>query len=302
VGSGPLDRLTSVDAREGTLVPAAPGSSLILSSKPFAWPGITVEWHNLDPQELPEHCERGHGIAFHLGSRPISFGWKEDDKQVDGAINPGEFHLLTDGQLNTPRWLSTFDEISLVLDPHFVADVVGEGLRANPVEFEPQWSSSDPTIAYYAATFRTELANRSLNGALFAETLSIGLTLHLLSHYAVARPKFQHPRGKLTSFQLRRVVELIMVSLGEEVSLVAMAREANVSPFYFSRMFRKTLGVTPHRFVLRQRIQKSLQLIGEGRLSLSQVAVEVGFYDQAHFTHAFRAIVGTTPAEYARRI
>ena len=58
----------------------------------------------------------------------------------------------------------------------------------------------------------------------------------------------------------------------------------------------------PHRFVLRQRIQKSLQLIKEGKLSLSQVAVEAGFYDQAHFTRAFRATVGTTPAAYARRI
>jgi AraC family transcriptional regulator len=302
VGTGPLDRITSVDARQGTPVDAAPDSSLILSSKPFAWPGIVVEWQNLAPQELPEHCERGYGIAFHLGSRPIPFGWKDDDKRVDGAIDPGEFHLLTDGQVNTPRWLSTFDEISLVLDPHFVAEVVGEGPRAKPAEFEPQRSSSDPSIAYYAETFRTELANGSLNGPLYAETLSIGLTLHLLSHYAVARPKFRHPRGKLASFQLRRVVELIVTSLSEEVSLLAMAKEANVSPFYFTRMFRKTLGVTPHRFVLRQRIQKSLQLIREGKLSLSQVAVEVGFYDQAHFTRAFRAIVGTTPAEYARRI
>ena len=106
----------------------------------------------------------------------------------------------------------------------------------------------------------------------------------------------------MTSFQLRRVVELIMASLSEEVSLLAMAKEANVGPFYFTRMFRKTLGVTPHRFVVRQRVQKSLRLIRERKLSLSQVAVEAGFYDQAHFTHAFRAIVGTTPAEYARRI
>ena len=302
MGKVPLDRTTLVDGQEGTSLPAAQQSSLILSSKPFTWAGIIVEWHSLDPQETPEHCERGHGIAFHLGSRPISFGWKDDDKRVDGAMNPGEFHLLTDRQVNSARWLSTFDEISLVLDPHFVAGVVGEGIRANSVEFAPQRSSSDPTIAYFAETFRMELANRSLNGPLYAETLTIGLTLHLLSRYAVAKARIPHPKGKLTSFQLRRVIELIMARLNEEVSLLAMAEEANVSPFYFTRMFRKTLGVTPHRFVLRQRIQKSLHLITEGKLPLSQIAAESGFYDQAHFTHAFRRIVGTTPAEYARRI
>jgi AraC family transcriptional regulator len=299
MGTEPLDRITLVDVRAGTPFPAAPDSSLVLSSTLFTWPGIIVEWHKLDPQELPQHYVQGHGIAVNIGARPISFGWKDDDKRVDGVMNPGEFHLLTDGELNTPRWSGMFDEVSLVLDPRFVAGVAREGLPARSVEFATQRSTSDLTVAFYAEAFRAELANKSLNGPLYAETLTIGLTLHLLSHYAVARPRMPYPRGKLTSFQLRRVVELIMARLGEEVSVRAMAEEANVSPFYFARMFRKTLGVTPHRFVLRHRIQKSLHLIREGKLTLSQIATESGFYDQAHFTHAFRTIVGTTPAEYA---
>jgi AraC family transcriptional regulator len=302
MGAELLDRITLVAAQEGAPFPAAPDSSLVLSSKLFSWRGIIVEWHKLDPQELPEHYVEGHGIAVNVGARPISFGWKDGDKRVDGAMNPGEFHLLTDGELNTPRWLGTFDEISLVLDRHFVAGVAREGLPASSVEFATQRSTADLTIAFYADAFRTELANRSLNGPLYAETLTIGLTLHLLSHYAVARPRIPYPRGKLTSFQLRRVVELIMADLSEEVSLRAMAEEANVSPFHFTRMFRKTLGVTPHRFVLRQRIQKALHLIREGKLSLAQVATEAGFCDQAHFTHAFRSVVGTTPARYARSV
>jgi len=302
MGDEPLDRITLVDVREGTPFPAAPDSSLILSSRLFTWPGIIVEWHNLDPQELPEHYVQGHGIAVNVGAMPLSFGWKDGDRRVDGVMNPGEFHLLTDGDFNTPRWLGMFDEISLVLDPTFVARAAREGLPASSVEFAAQRSTSDVTIAFYAEAFRAELANKSLNGPLYAETLTVGLTLHLLSRYALARPKIPYPRGKLTSSQLRRVVELIMSCLSEEVPLLAMAEEANVSPFYFTRMFRKTLGITPHRFVLRQRIQKSLHLIKEGKLSLSQVATESGFYDQAHFTHAFRTIVGTTPARYARRI
>src|SRR5262245_34637358 len=88
----------------------------LLSSVPFGWRGIIVEWHRLKPQEIPEHYVAGHGLAVSTGLDAIPFGWMDRGRRREGRINPGEFHLLTHGQLNTPRWLQTFDEISLVLD------------------------------------------------------------------------------------------------------------------------------------------------------------------------------------------
>jgi len=74
------------------------------------------------------------------------------------VINRGESHLLTQGELNTPRWLRTFDEISIVLQPWFVADVVRDELPADRIEFATQRSVDDPVIARYAAAFHAELA------------------------------------------------------------------------------------------------------------------------------------------------
>src|SRR5262245_48277182 len=122
-GDDQLDRIDLVDVRKGTSFPAAPDASLILTSRPFRWRGIVVEWHSLDPQELPEHYVQGHGMTVNVGDRPLSFGWKDGDKRIDGTMNPGEFHLLNHGDRNTPRWSSVFDEISLVLDSAFVAGV-----------------------------------------------------------------------------------------------------------------------------------------------------------------------------------
>ena len=187
---------------------------------PLGWRGIVVEWHRLDPQELPEHYIQGHGIAVNLGNRPISFGWKDDDKRVEGVMNPGDFHLLTLGESNTPRWSAVFDEVSLLLDPRFIADVAGEGLSTNAVQFATQRSGTDASITKYAEAFKAELANGTPNGPLYVETLTIGLTLHLLSSYAIAKPKIPVPRGKLSSAQLRRVVDFIMERLGDDVSLL----------------------------------------------------------------------------------
>jgi hypothetical protein len=86
----------------GKSFPAAPAGSILLSSVPLGWRGIIVEWHNLEPQELPEHYVVGHGLTVSTGKRPISFGWKDGNRRREGVLNPGEFHLLTHGDFNTP--------------------------------------------------------------------------------------------------------------------------------------------------------------------------------------------------------
>jgi len=114
-----------------------------------------VEQHRLAPQELSEHYVEGHGLSISTGRRPIPFGWRHGRTYRDGVLNPGEFHLLTHGELNTPRWLETFDEITIVLDPRFVADVVGDGFPAGRIEFATQRSTHDATIAHYAEAITT---------------------------------------------------------------------------------------------------------------------------------------------------
>lgn len=290
-----------VDAATGALFPAAPTGSLLLSSVPLWWRGVIVEWHRLPPRELPEHYVTGHGISVNTGARSIPFGWNGRGGWRDRVINPGESHLLTHGELNTPRWLVTFDEISIVLQPQFVADIVQDGLPSDRIAFASQRSVDDPVIARYAAAFHAELAADTRKGLLYADTLTVGLVLHLLAHYGGAKPKAPAPRAKLNSFQLRKVVEFIDAHLTEDVSLIALAHQAHVSPFHFARLFRRTVGVPPHQFVLQLRVHRAIGLMKDRTSSLAQVAADSGFHDQPHFTRAFRKVTGITPAAHSLR-
>jgi hypothetical protein len=146
-----------VDSTSGEPFPCAPSGSVLLSSAPHGWPGIIVEHHLLEPQELPEHYVVGHGVSVSTSKQPIPFGWRGGKGWRAGVINPAEFHLLTHGEPNAPRWLQTFEQMSLVLDRRFVADVVREGLPAERIEFATQRSACDATIAHYARAFRSEL-------------------------------------------------------------------------------------------------------------------------------------------------
>jgi hypothetical protein len=157
-----------VDATNGKRFPCAPLGSVMLSSVPFGWRGIIVERHRLEAQELPQHYVVGHGISVSTSMRPVPFGWRGANGWREGVLNPADFHLLTDGELNTPRWLDTFDQVSLVLEPRFVAGIVRDGLPADRVEFVTHRSRSDTTIAWYTDAFLSELATDCSNGPLYA--------------------------------------------------------------------------------------------------------------------------------------
>src|SRR5262249_39257123 len=160
-------------------------------------------------------------------------------------------------------------------------------LPGDRIEFATQHSVADAVIARYASAFRAELSADVPIGRLYAETLTVALVLHLLAQYGVAKPKAPAPRGKLNAFQLRAVVDFVAANLSEDLSLIALAREAHVSAFHFARLFRRTVGIPPHQFVLRLRVQRAIGLMNTSTFSLAHVAAESGFHDQSHFTRAF---------------
>ena len=291
-----------IDKTTGKQYPAAPVGSLMLTSARFGWRGIIVEQHRLAPAEMPEHTVIGHGISVNVGAQPTSFAWTRGRHGWnDKPTVPGHCRLVPHGESHPTRWLQTYDEISMVIDPRFVTDIVEDGLPEGRIEFVSRQSVTDSVISDYAATFRAELALDAPRGILYAETLTVGLVLHLLANHAAAKPKVPSPRGKLNSFQLRAVLDRIASQLGENVSLLTLAQQAHVSPFHFARLFSATVGMSPHQFVLRLRLERAFSLMKAGTMPLAQIAAECGFHDQPHFTRAFHRVFRTTPATYLRR-
>jgi AraC family transcriptional regulator len=79
---------------------------------------------------------------------------------------------------------------------------------------------------------------------------------------------------------------------------VELAKQTNTSPFHFMRLFKQTTGISPHQFILQLKIERAKQLINKSQLSLTEIAYELGFTDQAHFSNAFKKIIGVAPRQY----
>ena len=101
--------------------------------------------------------------------------------------------------------------------------------------------------------------------------------------------------GGLPRYRLRRVVAYVDSRLGGPISLDDLARVAGVSRFHFHRQFRRSVGVTPHEYVLRMRIERAKGLLTGSDLTVGEVSGAVGFADQSHFSNIFRKLTAMTP-------
>ncbi|WP_293372853.1 AraC family transcriptional regulator [Phenylobacterium sp.] len=108
------------------------------------------------------------------------------------------------------------------------------------------------------------------------------------------------PTGALAKWRLRRVQALIDASLAEPLSLGDLAAAAGLSRMHFAAQFRAATGFSPHEYLRCRRVEAAKALLAETEISLVEIALQVGFLAQAHFTTVFKRLTTTTPAQWRR--
>jgi len=101
---------------------------------------------------------------------------------------------------------------------------------------------------------------------------------------------------------LRCARELLHDSFCDEMSISGISESVGVHPVHLTRTFRRFFGCTPGEYLRERRLERAAALLAEGRLPLSEIALESGFADQSHLTKAFKRAYGVTPSEYRRRL
>jgi AraC family transcriptional regulator len=104
----------------------------------------------------------------------------------------------------------------------------------------------------------------------------------------------------LAPWQIRRVMAHIEVNLESSIRNDDLAAVARLSTFHFCRAFRNSVGVTPHEYVIRRRIERAQGLMLSTDASLSQIAADCGLADQAHLTRLFRRALGESPSAWRK--
>lgn len=165
-------------------------------------------------------------------------------------------------------------------------------------DVEPIVTFDDPEVARLIQAILNEIDSGLLDRVL-VDALNTALAVTIVRRFHGPAVQLLVP-GRLSRARLRRVLDYIEDRLEETLSLSELAAVACLSPFHFSRCFKRSMGMGLRRYVVQQRIKRARRLILETDLSLVDIAAATGFDSQASFTFRFGREVGMSPGRLRR--
>ena len=162
----------------------------------------------------------------------------------------------------------------------------------------------DEVVNQIGLSVLSEMISPTAAGRMLVETSSLMLAARL-AHAHVETELIRLPiltLHRLDDLRLRRVLAYVEEHLAEDITVADLANVACLSIFHFTRAFAAAMGVPPHRYVSRRRLESAKTMIATGRASLCEIAFDCRFSSQSSFTRAFRRATGRTPAEYRQTL
>ena len=187
----------------------------------------------------------------------------------------------------------------LYIDPQ--SSLLSE-LRFAEIEFRPRLFFFDHDLWATALKLKAQLHHPCRSQRAYVEALGIALAHELTQMNDGWTSAPSSMRGGLPGWQQKKLAQFIEEHLADEISLSSLAQLVRLSPFHFSRAFKESFGMPPHRYLTHQRIERAKGLLAARQLSVTEIGLDVGFSETSSFTAAFRKVTGETPTEYRRSV
>ncbi|AXF00795.1 AraC family transcriptional regulator [Paraburkholderia hospita] len=280
----------------------------VLSHRPTAttrereWSGVTVDMY----APLHNVSERYPALDHHLicycpsGSARLVQG--RDGAVHECLITSGVSMLMPAGY--DSLWEGSASATARLRIPTALVASAGEQIgrqSTTQIEIRNVFETRDPVIEHIARVLIAELDRKPHPAqTLIVDHVSFALAAHLLRSYNAFEPVIPREHPALTRMEVARITEYIEENLDRSIGLDELAGIVNVGRFHFTRLFKRSTGMTAIGFVEQCRIRRAQSLLLETDIPLSEIALMTGFSDQSHFTRRFHRHTGCTPAAFAR--
>jgi AraC family transcriptional regulator len=266
------------------------------------WAGLLVEYGQLNSVGEFDFAmpKQGLSVAFAPHEEVV---WSVDGGATQRTGLPaGSVFIYSDREFVWHRRMKSSEYVNLTLDPAVLQGIATDHGLSSTVEVRHRVIFQDPTILQVAQLLKGEVLSSGLAGNLYAESLRNLLAIHLLRNYTQATVQPAPEDSPLAGLKLKQLRDYIEDHLAEELAIATLAALIPMSQFHFARAFKAALGEPPHRYILNRRIERAKVLLAVPQLTIAEVAYQVGFANQSHFTAQFRKAIGLTPKQFRERV
>jgi AraC family transcriptional regulator len=265
------------------------------------WLGGRVELISFK-HDRPVRFETSYEHAY--GGLFILNGYAEPtNRKIDGTAAPrgpsrtGEINFFRMGCEVTGEVSGALEFVRLFIDPGFMHrsyDPCASDRSSAP------WltASSDLLTQRLALELSSHLKRSPRIEPLLVDGAASLLTLRLLRLANKMPPS--RSAGQLSAARLRIVVDYIECNLGRDITLAELAGCVGLSTPQFCHAFRNSTGFSPHRYLIKRRVECAKVLLRRTGGDIAEIALALGFNSQSHFSHTFRMATGIAPMLYRR--
>jgi AraC family transcriptional regulator len=282
--------------QEAELLQIIPRKPLI-SSQELKWEGINIQHHRQPSWETPYICGVQHSIIVHHSKQVQAERWLENHKYNEQVVK-GDITIIPASIQNKHIWDRETEFSLLWLDPTHLARTAYESIDVERFEIVPHSSISDPLIYQLCLGLNSELGLGGSFSRLYVDSLIIALSIHLIRQYSVKKQLINDYSDGLSKCKLQRVISYINEHLTEDLSLKALSKVVDMSPHYFTSLFKQSTGMSAYQYVIYCRMERAKRLLRKQDLPVSAVSKQVGFVSLSHFSNVFRKYTKTTPTLY----
>ncbi len=259
-------------------------------SSAASWKGFTIE-ENIFPAVTKATLPGSWHSLILNWSDPVSIALPGIHESV---CDKGSVACLsTTGADTVLLWNQTFHSVCLHLSPQLVDEV----LEIKDFRFLPQFNLTDPFLLEIATRLTSAASQDTFAEKVYAESLTVAGIVHMAKLYRGSKEEY-YPKGRLSPYQLKQVIDFAYSYMQFNIGLHELAGLVHLSPYHFGRLFKQTVGLSPYQFILQLKIEYAKKLIKKNTGPISEIAYQLNFSDQSHFSNAFRKATGISPRQY----
>ena len=276
---------------------------IAFSASELNWPGVVLE-KGSSPHFYPKAIYTPYFYFALALEKDLNWNVKTSAGFTDLKTSPGDIWI------NPPRTPFSHDIsepcyfVILAVEESTFFDNCPLNLKRQQLQFLNNYNVHDETIKGIVELFLLEAQGGGKNGYPYLMNLLSLLATHYIqsySNYADLLNQNTH-LSKFDQHQVEKVERYIEQHMGSNISVDALAELLHCSKFYFLREFKKLMGITPYQYILQKRLERAKLMLSSAQGNIGNVALELGFNDQSHFTRAFKGHFGLTPGQFQMQI
>lgn len=270
------------------------------TSESKGWENIVIEEFCKPPGQGIYQNPTEHTICISLNHQPSQLRQTVNNRHHTSPCVKGDICIVPAGLPFFWQWHQDDQYLRIRMSPTLLQRVSQEAVKpkSDGVELLPEFRVRHPQIEQLGIMLLSEIENDGLAGHLYVESLTNALAVHLLRGFSADQPCIARYGGRLSERQLLHVTDYINDYLGQDIKLTDLAGLLKMSKFQFSRRFKQSMGVTPHQYVLQQRLERAKHLLKETKLPVMDIAMVCGFSSHSHLGKLIRQHTGLSPKAY----